>query len=221
MPKTKIKSNRDFFQTVASSLRRAAVRPNINGYQPHPKQLDFHESSARGRLFIGGNRSGKTVGGGTEAVWRSLGNHPFLPVTPSPTYGRIVAVDFLYGVEKIVRPEIARWMPSSEIKGGSWESGYSKQERTLYLENGSMIEFMSYDQELEKFAGTSRDWTWFDEEPPEDIFTECKLRLVDTAGYWWITMTPIEGMTWVYDNIYIAARTDPLMHVTEVDTTEN
>ena len=34
-------------------------------------------------------------------------------------------------------------------------------------------------------------------------------------------MTPIEGMTWVYDQIYIPGRTDPNIHVTEVDTTEN
>jgi len=138
----------------------------------------------------------------------------------------VVAVDFKQGVEKIVRPEISRWLPPSEIKGGSWETGYDKELKTLFLENGSTIEFMSYDQDLEKFAGTSRDWTWFDEEPPEDIWIECKMRLIDTGGSWWITMTPVEGMTWTYDKIYEKANPahseyDPNLFVVEVDSEMN
>jgi phage terminase large subunit-like protein len=221
MPRSKIRSESDFLRSTVQGLRLAATRPNINGYTPHDKQIDFHTSNARGRLFIGGNRSGKTVGGATEAVWRATGRHPYLSVPPPPTRGRIVGVDFKYGVEKIVRPEVARWLPASELLGGSWETAYSKEFRTLTLENGSEVEFMSYDQDLDKFAGTSRHWVWFDEEPPEDIFTECKLRLLDTGGDWWITMTPVEGMTWIYDQIYLAAQIDPLLHVTEVDTSEN
>lgn len=219
--KSGIKKDRDLFRGLAEGLRRAATRPNIYGYQPHDKQQDFHRSGARGRLFIGGNRSGKTVGGAAEAVWRAMGRHPYLHVPPPPTYGRVVSVDFLNGVEKIVRPEISRWLPASELLGGSWESAYNKELRVLTLENRSTIEFMSYDQSLEKFAGTSRHWIWFDEEPPQDIFTECKLRLLDTGGHWWITMTPVEGMTYTYDDIYLAARTDPNLYVVEVDTTMN
>jgi phage terminase large subunit-like protein len=138
----------------------------------------------------------------------------------------VVSVDFLNGVEKIVRPEISRWLPTSELLGGSWETAYDKELRTLTLENGSTIEFMSYDQDLDKFAGTSRHWVWFDEEPPKDIHTECLLRLVDTGGDWWITMTPVDGMTWVYDDIYERANPsnadyDANLLVVEVDTTQN
>lgn len=219
--RTGIKTDKDLLQGLVSGLRTAARRPNIYGYEPHEKQLSFHTSSARGRLFIGGNRSGKTVGGACEAIYRATGKHPYLSVPEPPTYGRIVSVDFLNGVEKIVRPEIARWLPASELKGGSWETAYDKELRVLTLENGSTLEFMSYDQALEKFAGTSRHWIWFDEEPPQDIFTECLLRLLDTGGHWWITMTPVEGMTWTFDTIYEAAQLDPNLFVVEVDTTMN
>lgn len=220
-PKRKQSSTREVLRGIASGLRVAAVRPNINGYTPHPKQEIFHQSDSRGKLFIGGNRSGKTVGGATEGVWWATGRHPFRRVPQPPTFGRVVSVDFINGVEKIVRPEIARWLPASELRGGTWSSAYDKELKTLTLDNGSTIEFMSYDQELEKFAGTSRDWTWFDEEPPQDIFTECKMRLLDRAGSWWITMTPVEGMTWVFDDIYEKAPDDPSLLVVEVDTTEN
>lgn len=224
--RTRITSDRELNLRIVEGLRTAARRPNIHGYEPHGKQLIFHRSPARGKLFIGGNRSGKTVGGGTEAVFRATGKHPFRPVKPPPTYGRIVAVDFLQGVEKIVRPEIARWLPASELLGGSWETAYDRELRTLNLENGSTIEFMSYDQALVKFAGTSRDWTWFDEEPPEDIYQECLMRLVDVGGDWWITMTPVEGMTWTYDRIYERARPshpdyDPNLFVVEVESAMN
>lgn len=221
MARSKVRDSKDLLRGIASGLRVAATRPNINGYVPHERQVSFHASGARGKLFIGGNRSGKTVGGATEAIWRLTGRHPYRVVPPPPVRGRCVSVDFKNGVEKIVKPEIARWLPQSELLGGSWDKAYNKELNTLTLENGSFLEFMSYDQELDKFAGTSRHFIWFDEEPPQEIFTECKLRLLDTAGDWWITMTPVEGMTWVYDDIYNAAMTDPLLYVVEVDTTMN
>jgi phage terminase large subunit len=46
-------------------------------------------------------------------------------------------------------------------------------------------------------------------------------RLVDTGGKWWLTETPIEGMTWVYDDIYLAARTNPDFFVIEVSMDDN
>lgn len=218
---SKIKNEKEFLRGVVSGLRTAINRPNILGYVPHKKQVDFHSNPARGRLFIGGNRSGKTVAGATEAIWWLTGTHPYIATPQGAVRGRAISVDFLNGVEKIIKPEVARWVPKSALRGGSWESAYEKDIRTLYLENGSFLEFMSYDQDLDKFAGTSRHFVWFDEECPKEIFEECMMRLIDTGGNWWMTMTPVEGMTWIYDDIYLKADTSELIHVTEVDTTEN
>lgn len=222
MAKTRNVSAVDVLRGIASGLRTAAVRPNVYGYAPHPKQLMFHRSPARGKLFIGGNRSGKTVGGGVEMVNRLMGRDSFKPVKHEPPVNcRAVGVDFDHGVDKIMKPEIARWLPPSSLINGSWEDSYDKQARTLTLSNKSTLEFMSYEQDLEKFAGTSRHATWFDEEPPQDIFIECNMRHLDVSGDWWMTMTPVEGMTWVYDDIYIAARTSEYLFVVEVETDEN
>lgn len=218
---TKIRDTKDMIRSLSAGLKVSAQRPNIFGYQPHDKQIDFHSADTQGRLFIGGNRSGKTVGGATESIMWCIGKHPYIQTPEAPVRGRVVSVDFLNGVEKIVKPEIARWVPKSMLKGGSWESAYDKELRTLNFENGSFIEFMSYDQDLDKFAGTSRHFIWFDEEPPKEIFDECLMRLIDTGGYWWITMTPVEGMTWIYDDIFLKGQTSERIHVTEVDTTEN
>lgn len=216
-------STSEFLQQLAEGMKRAATTPNIHAYKPHPKQLPFHISDAQGRLYIGGNRSGKTTGGIAEDIFWLTGKHPYRVTPPPPVRGRIVGVDFLNGIEKILKPELARWMPLSELKGGSWETAYSKELRTLTLENGSFVEFMSYDQDLDKFAGTSRHFVHFDEEPPEDIYTENKTRLIDTGGSWWMTMTPVEGMTWIYDKIYMIGKNDPTARIAviEADMADN
>lgn len=217
----KIKNDKQFLQGVADALRHSARNPDINKYEPHEKQRLFHKSEKPGRQFIGGNRSGKTVGGGTETVWYARGEHPFkrLPWTP-PLRLRVVTVDLLHGLEKIVLPEIKKWTPPSSLINGSWEDSYSKSLRTLEYENGSTIEFMTHEQDLDSFAGTSRHGIWFDEEPPKHIFTECKLRLVDTEGHWWMTMTPVEGMTWTYEEIYENPDRE-FIDIIEVDMDEN
>lgn len=229
------KDETEFFLELSEQLAAQATRPNIFGYKPHFKQVKFHTvgvlspdgkwkpsapadivtggfeplvlrtTLTKIRLYIGGNRSGKTVGGIIEDIWWVTKTHPFIDINaiwPEPIRGRICSVDFVNGHEKIIIPEILRWCPRSYFRGGSWLSAYDREEHTIHFANGGFIELMSNDQALDKFAGTSRHFTHFDEEPPEDIYVECMARLVDTGGCAWFTMTPVEGMTWIFDRIY-------------------
>lgn len=209
---------------VEKNLQQTAISPGIDAYKPHPSQEKFHRSTAKGKLYIGGNRSGKSVGGAAEAIMRLTHMHRYrtdLPV--GAIRGRWVTVDIEEGIKKIAIPEILRWMPKKYLKNGSWDDSYDRQSRTLTLTNGSFLEFMSYEQAVEKFSGTSRHFTAFDEEPPEEIFNECLMRLVDTDGDWWITMTPLIEMSWTKEKIYEPAkeglRDD--IYVLEVNTEEN
>jgi phage terminase large subunit-like protein len=213
----------DVLLLTEQSLRRASVSPGLSAYKPHALQEKLHRSPAKEKLFIGGNRSGKSVFGAVETVMWLTGLHPYRKDIPlPPVRGRAVAVDIEEGIKKISHPEIRRWLPASFLVNGSWEDSYDKLARTLTLTNGSFLEFMSYEQDVGKFAGTSRHFTWFDEEPPEDIFNECLMRLVDTDGSYWITMTPLIELTWVKDKIYDPwAEGDHSIFVLEIDTTEN
>lgn len=214
----------EVFRSIAESVKKQATTPNMHGYVPHDKQIAFHSASARNRLYIGGNRSGKTTGGILEDLMWLTGKHEYRKIPEGGVRGRIVAVDFINGIEKIIWPEIKRWTPMSALRGGTWTDAYDSLERTLNFENGSFVEFMSYDQKLDKFAGTSRHFVHFDEEPPQDIYTECLLRLLDTKGSWWMTLTPVQGMLWMYDDIYMKGKNDPLgseISVIEVETYEN
>ena len=104
----------------------------------------------------------------------------------------------------------------------SWEDSYHAAKHVLTLENDSELEIMSYEQDLDKFAGVPRHFIHFDEEPPKNIFGECKARLVDYRGSYWLTMTPVDGMTWTYDEIFEPGMNgDPLIDVIVVDMTDN
>ena len=69
----------------------------------------------------------------------------------------------------------------------------------------SEITFKSYDQGRKRFQGAGKQFIWFDEEPPRDIWEECTVR--EEAGRELrivLTMTPVQGMTWVYEELYLA-----------------
>lgn len=192
----------DVLKEVVTGLQSSVHTPNILAYKPHAKQERFHKSQKKIRLYIGGNRSGKTTGGITEDIWWLTRKHPYYELPSWDLRGRIISVDFLNGITNIIIPQLSQWLPASELINGSWEDSYHKAEKTLTLANGSSVELMSYDQDLDKFAGTSRDFIHYDEEPPQNIYTECQARLIDRKGRSWLTMTPVEGMTWVFDVLY-------------------
>lgn len=200
--KVVIPSLTDTFDIFRSSLRKIATNPTLASYKPMPIQEEFHNSKARGKVFLGGNRAGKTVAGGTETVMRMEGKHPNQKKKP-PLACRAIGSSIEEGLNKIIIPEIKKWVSPSQLLNGSWDDSYDKSSKTLTLENGSTLEFLTYEQDVQKHAGTSRDFTWFDEEPPEDIFDENMLRLLDVDGEWCLTMTPLIDMSWTYKRLYV------------------
>lgn len=215
----------DMLDDLSQQLHRVAEQPNMLMYSPHLKQKVFHESTAYGRWFLGGNRSGKSVAGVLEDLYWVTKRHPYFKI-PSHTQirGRVVGSDFTNGIETILFPIFKQWILPSDLINGSWEDSYDKQDKTLTLQDGSFIEFRSCDQELVKHAGTSRHFVHFDEEPPFKFFEENLMRLIDTGfGRWWITMTPVEGMTWMHDQMYEPEEEIPedLLKIIEVEQAEN
>lgn len=213
----------DALEKLRAALNQQVVEPNIYAYRPLPKQSAFHKADKHTRLYIGGNRSGKTVAGVVEDIYWLKGQHPHRKIPEKQIRGRVHTVDFKNGFEKIIQPKFKQWMPPSLLINGSWEDSFDKQGRTLNCSNGNFVEFMSYDQDLDKFAGTSRDFCHYDEEPPRHIYNESQARLIDVDGYAWLTMTPVDGMTWVYHELYVPGLSgaDDDVAVVEVDMGEN
>ena len=215
----------EMFRSIGTELAATVTKPNIYTYRPHEAQCKFHESAAKSKLFIGGNRSGKTVGGVAEAVWFLTKTHPSVELPDGPIRGRVVTTDLTRGVGLIILPLVKQFVPKEHLINGVWEDSYSSGDGLLTLANGSTLQFLSYEQSMDKHAGTSLHFVWFDEEPPYNIFKENLLRLLDTDGWFWVTMTPLLGMTWIAEQLYDPYIKNPSAYpdrfVLRVNTNEN
>lgn len=117
------------------------------------------------------------------------------------------------------------WVPRRCLWGGDWEKAYSEKYRTLRLSvdthwvgtNGainritgiSQIQFLSYDQDLSAFSGTSLHVAIHDELPPSDIYRENRMRTLDTKGTIITAFTPPDeaggqrgDVAWFFDQVY-------------------
>lgn len=195
----------------AEQKRRADSKlSRYNRDKVHEKQMAFHRCMKRNRWVFGGNRSGKTECGAVETVWLARGIHPFRQNKPN--------VDcWVVSVSREVQREVAQkkvlgyidksWIDKVVMVSGSRQSPEYGVIDYIVLKNvfggTSTIGFKSCEAGREKFQGASLDFVWFDEEPPRDIYEECRMRVMDKCGHVFGTMTPLKGLTWVYDEIYL------------------
>lgn len=176
----------------------------------HKKQLEFHKNACRNRWVFGGNRTGKTECGAVEVVWLARGIHPFRK-NKKTVSGWVVSLSFQVqrdvSQQKILHYLDSSWIQEIVMLEGRKSSAENGIIDYIIIKNifggTSKIAFKSCDQGREKFQGTSLDFVWFDEEPPLDIFRECRMRVMDKKGDIFGTMTPLKGLTWVYNEIYL------------------
>ena len=179
----------------------------------HKKQLAFHKCKKRNRWVFGGNRSGKTECGAVEAVYMARGIHPFRE-NRKDVFGWVVSLS--QQVQRdVAQAKILHYLNRSWIeeitmlsgKKDSPETGVIDQIRIKNVYGGvSVIGFKSCDQGREKFQGSSLDFVWFDEEPPKEIYDECRMRVLDKKGDIFGTMTPLKGLTFIHDEIYLNSK---------------
>lgn len=181
------------------------------GDKIHKKQIAFHSSDKRIKAFFGGNRVGKTVAGAVEAVCHALGYSRFRKLKPSSGW----VVSLSGDVQKeVAQKEILKWLPKKEIaniivRHGRKDDLEGSLIEKIVLKNGCFIGFKTCEQGRESFQGASLGWVWFDEEPPLDVYQECQMRIIDQKGDMWFTMTPLKGLTWIYNLIFLNERNDP------------
>src|SRR5215471_7798990 len=153
----------------------------------YPKQLEFFRAGAthRERLFMAGNRCGKTLAGpfsnSSEKQKETLQEVLFGPVGAWGT-GLIPG-------EKILKIDRA----SSPIKDVI-DTAY-----IAHTSGGtSTLQFKAYTQGRQAAEGVYRHVVHMDEEPPVDMYAECLLRIMDVgsgAGIMLVTFTPLAGLS--------------------------
>lgn len=186
-----------------------AVEANpLLAFIPHPKQRAFLGAKQRKKVLFGGNRSGKTECAIANDIIQcvdedSLPDHlkPYKKLQP-PVKGRIVTPKFAHH-EETTFPKLRALVPKNQLAGGSWETAFSKSRRVLTFANGSTVQFLTFDQDVDAHASVDLDFTHFDEEPEGQhgwsLYQENLARLIDRGGDFYLSMTPLLGMSWTHE----------------------
>jgi phage terminase large subunit-like protein len=169
------------------------------------------EPGVNERAFMAANRVGKTWGaGGYETALHLTGRYPdwwagrrhshpvdwWAAGDTSETTRDIIQFCLLGPVEEIGSGLI----PGEDLVGEpSRKRGVADAIDTVavrHVSGGvSTLGFKSYDQGRKKFQGTAKHGCWLDEEPDQDVYSECLLRLMTTSGMMLLTFTPLSGVS--------------------------
>ena len=181
------------------------------------KHMEFFERGAEKneRLFMAANRVGKTEGvGAYECTLHLTGNYPdwwkgqrfTRPVVgwaagqTSKTTRDIIQLALLGPGQRFGTGMI----PADAILGTTPKAGIPEAVETIYVRHASggrsEIMLKSYDQGVESFYGTKKDFVWLDEEADLKIYVECLTRTLSTVpgepnGIILFTFTPLWGIT--------------------------
>lgn len=176
-----------------------------------PKHKAFFDAGAKypERLFMAGNRVGKSIAGCYELACHLTGEYPIWWTGQRfdhPVYAWAIGKD-----ARSVRDTAQR-----ELLGpiGEWGTGMIPAHKlgkffglqgtpqaidiikVKHKSGGwSELGFKNYQQDIGSFMGTTRHVVWLDEECPLEIYNECNIRCATVNGIMLVTFTPLEGLT--------------------------
>jgi phage terminase large subunit-like protein len=192
------------------------ARTKLLRYKPYAKQREFHDAGRvfRERLLMAGNQLGKTYSGAAELAYHLTGDYP--ADWNGRRFDRPVRAWAGSKTGEVTRDGVQRLLVGEPKDRAQWGTGLipaatfttddtsSRQgvadaldSVTVQHKSGgrSTLGFKSYDQGREKWQGETLDIVWFDEEPPEDIYSEGLTRTNATGGMAFMTFTPLLGMS--------------------------
>ena len=202
---------------IVAELKRLRETNSALLFKPYPIQRDFLGCLKKIKVLFGANRSGKTHTTSYEESLHLTGLYPddwngvrydhpvdiwcvgettfrVRDTLQEKLFGKLgqlgtgmIPLSCLEDKKIIKKPGIPNAIDKAMVKHIS--GGYSS------------IQFFSFDMGREKFGGSSIHRAWIDEEPPEEIYNELKMRVLDTNGIITISFTPLSGVTPFYDNL--------------------
>lgn len=196
---------------LLAEIKDRLARVRLSAYRPYAKQADFHVAGAtyRERLLRAGNQLGKTVAGAAEAAYHLTGRYPEWwrgrrwDRPTSAWVGGVTGVSTRDNPQKMLMGEATSvgtgMIPAEDVAGYTTSRNVAEMMDTVRIRHRSggisVLSFKSYDQDRTKWQGATLDFVWFDEEPPEEIYTEGLTRTNATGGIVWLTFTPLLGMS--------------------------
>lgn len=204
-------SEADLLSALLKENARRLSQNKLRGYKPYPKQAEFHAAGKtyRERLLMAGNQLGKTLAAGYETAMHLTGIYPKWwrgrrfnkPVT---AWAAGITGESTRGTcQRILLGQPGSFgtgaIPKESIIDTSASRGLADAVDTIHVRHStgeaSILQLKSYEKGREKWQGETLDFVWFDEEPPEEIYTEGLTRTNATGGMAFITFTPLLGMT--------------------------
>ena len=209
---------------LSAQFDRRKIEERLAFYRPYPKQAEFHAAgaTARERLCMAANQSGKTLSGGFEVAMHATGRYPPWwrgKRFDRPTMGWVAGDSNEVTRDVVQRTLIGRpgakgqgTIPAAAIAGITTGRGIADLADAIsvrHVSGGiSTIGIKSYARGRESFQGETLDYAWLDEEPPADIYTEVLTRTNVGQGPIWITFTPISGMSEVVRRFLLEPSSD-------------
>lgn len=198
----------------------------IDFFVPYPKQHDFFDAGSRfnERLLSAGNQQGKTQAGAVEMAYHLTGDYPDdwmgrrwdRPIKAwicgeSTLLVRDVQQAKLCGEPGLDEAFGTGMIPKERFVGKpSLARGITDAFDTIHVRHKSggisVAKFKSYEQGRAKFQGAPIDLEWADEEPPMDIYTEMLARIAATDGSIYVTFTPVNGITELWERFNTPAK---------------
>lgn len=198
---------------------RRLQEEGLRFYKPHAAQIDFHQSPAEVRLLLGSNQCGKSYALRAEIAWAVGKIHPYRENYIGPVFARHCCADFQV-MSSVVIPGYKALLPRKPcvingkqwpgLRGGTWESAWSAEARTIFFADDSLIEFKSYDQDILSYAGPPRHIIGHDEEPPQSLREENVARQATTGRNELFAFTPLNYSQWIYTLIEKGSKDGPV-----------
>lgn len=206
-------------------------------YAPYGKQKQFHTDGLRyrERLFMAGNKLGKTYSGGFETAFHVTGIYPddwqgFRFTKQNRWWvGSVTSELTRDGAQRVLLGNTGRWgtgcIPKDLIVDIKRARGVPDAVETVLVRHVggevSQITFKAYSDGREAWQAEDLDGVWFDEEPPEDIYTEGITRTNNTGGPVFLTFTPLLGMSGVVLRFLEATHRDRSVTNMTIDDVEH
>lgn len=203
--------------------------PLVETYAHSQAQHDYLACLTFIALITSGNQFGKTFANAMLAVVNCV---PLAFVPPHLRQYRTYQYDRPFAcrigvptldkhAEQIVLPILKKMIPKETLEGGSWDRGWSQKKSQVSFKNGSHIEFRSYNQDVQDWAGSPLDAILLDETPRKDLYEEALRRFTTKPnGFLRIAATP-RGLPWIYQEIYRQRDTNPDITVFEGSSYDN
>lgn len=212
-------------QLLREALQRIVAQNQLTRYKPYAKQAEFHAMGfkKRERMLSAGNQLGKTLSASAEVAMHLTGAYPFwwrgkrftkgnhgLAGSVSGELTKKGVQRLLFGRDPRAEPGTGM-IPGDRILGIKWSrhiADFVGTARIRFIDaegrqSVSTISLKSYDQGREKWQADTVDWVWFDEEPPEDIYTEGLTRTNAAFGPVIVTCTLLQGMTAIAQRFWL------------------